>query len=60
MPVSQISQGVRDQYYSDSGGIEWPHDYYGARQFWGDGWNTKPGWEVRMVVLCLEACKHLC
>lgn len=23
-------------YYAKSGGIEWPHGYYGARQFWAD------------------------
>ena len=35
-----------DFYYAKSGGIEWSHDYYGARQFWADEWNTEPGWEV--------------
>ena len=35
-----------DRYYGNSGGIEWPHDYYGARQFWTDEWDTEPGWEV--------------
>ena len=35
-----------DYYYAKSGGIEWSHDYYGARQFWADEWNTEPGWEV--------------
>lgn len=32
--------------YANSGGIEWSHDYYGARQFWADEWDTEPGWEV--------------
>lgn len=36
-----------DRYYGNSGGIEWPHNYYGARQFWTDEWDTEPGWEVR-------------
>ena len=36
-----------DYYYAKSGGIEWPHEYYGARQFWADEWDTEPGWEVR-------------
>ena len=35
-----------DYYYANSGGIEWPHDYYGARQMWSDPWDTEPGWEV--------------
>ena len=35
-----------DYYYAKSGGIEWSHDYYGARQFWADEWNTESGWEV--------------
>ena len=38
-----------DQYYANCGGIEWPHGYYGARQFWADEWNTEPGWEVHMT-----------
>ena len=38
-----------DYYYANSGGIEWPHGYYGARQFWADEWNTEPGWEVRTI-----------
>lgn len=36
-----------NSYYANSGGLEWPHDYYGARQFWTDEWDTSPGWEVR-------------
>ena len=39
----------QDCYYARSGGIEWPHGYYGARQFWADEWNTEPGWEVRTI-----------
>ncbi|KAL9628894.1 MAG: hypothetical protein Q9164_007112 [Protoblastenia rupestris] len=35
-----------DYYYAKSGGIEWPHGYYGARQFWADEWDTEPGWEL--------------
>lgn len=35
-----------DYYYASSGGIEWPHDYYGARRFWADEWNTDRGWEL--------------
>ncbi|KAH8669504.1 hypothetical protein BGZ60DRAFT_407612 [Tricladium varicosporioides] len=26
-------------------GIEWKHDYYGARRFWFDSWTMEPGWE---------------
>lgn len=29
------------------GGLEWPHKYYGARQFWYQEWETELGWEVR-------------
>lgn len=36
-------------YYANSGGIEWLHDYYGARQFWADEWNVEPGWEVSIA-----------
>ena len=32
--------------YGNSGGLEWSHNYFGARRFWGDGWDTEPGWEV--------------
>lgn len=39
-----------DQYYAYYGGIEWPHDYYGARQFWADEWNEEPGWEVCITI----------
>ena len=39
-----------DYYYAKSGGIEWSHDYYGARQFWADEWNTEPGWEVSWMI----------
>ncbi|KAF6232401.1 hypothetical protein HO173_009506 [Letharia columbiana] len=35
-----------DYYYAKSGGIEWLHNYYGARQFWTDEWDTEPGWEL--------------
>ena len=35
-----------DRYFASSGGIEWPHGYYGARQMWSDPWDTEPGWEV--------------
>ena len=35
-------------YYANSGGIEWLHDYYGARRFWADEWNTESGWEVSL------------
>ena len=35
-----------DHYYGNLGGIEWPHDFYGARQFWSDEWENEPGWEV--------------
>ena len=38
---------VANYYYGKSGGLEWEHDYYGARQFWADEWETEPGWEVR-------------
>lgn len=41
--------------YAGAGGIEWPHDYYGARQFWTDEWDTEPGWEVRIAKQCTEA-----
>ena len=44
-----VSHSV-DRYYANSGGIEWSHDYYGARQFWTDEWDTEPGWEVGEVV----------
>ena len=40
-----------DYYYAKSGGIEWSHDYYGARQFWADEWNTEPGWEVGWIII---------
>lgn len=36
----------KDQYYANCGGIEWDHEYYGAKQFWADEWNSMPGWEV--------------
>lgn len=36
-------------YYANSGGIEWLHDYYGARKFWTDEWDTEAGWEVRIA-----------
>ncbi|KAG6985323.1 hypothetical protein G7Y79_00110g101640 [Physcia stellaris] len=32
----------RDDYYARSGGLEWPHGYYGARQFWTDEWDEEP------------------
>lgn len=32
-----------DYYYASSGGIEWPDDYYGARRFLADEWNTDRG-----------------
>lgn len=38
---------MEDQYYGNSGGIEWPHQYFGARRFWTDEWDAAPGWEVR-------------
>ncbi len=38
---------MEDRYYGNSGGIEWSHQYFGARQFWTDEWDTSPGWEVR-------------
>ena len=38
---------MEDHYYGNSGGIEWVHRYFGARQFWTDEWDTSPGWEVR-------------
>lgn len=41
-----VSTPSRDYYYGSSGGLEWEHEYLGARQFWGDGWETEPGWEV--------------
>ena len=44
-----VSHSV-DRYYGNSGGIEWPHDYYGARQFWTDEWDTEPGWEVGVSI----------
>ena len=34
-----------NQYYGGYG-LEWDHDYYGAAQFWEDGWQCRPGWEV--------------
>lgn len=37
---------MEDHYYGRSGGIEWAHNYFGARQFWTDGWDTEPGGEV--------------
>lgn len=46
-------------YYAKSGGIEWLHNYYGARQFWTDEWDTEPGWEVRMAKQCTEARDRL-
>ena len=36
-----------NRYYGSSGGIERPHQYFGARQFWTDDWDSSPGWEVR-------------
>ena len=38
---------MQDPYYGVSGGIEWPHQYFGARRFWTDEWDAVPGWEVR-------------
>ena len=32
---------------SGHGGLEWPHNYYGARQFWYQEWEPELGWEVR-------------
>ena len=37
---------MQDQYYGNSGGIERTHNYFGARRFWTDEWDTSPGWEV--------------
>lgn len=39
-----------DSYYTKTSGIEWPHEYYGARKFWTDEWDTEQGWEVRMAI----------
>ena len=36
-----------EPYYGRLGGIEWPHQYFGARQFWLGEWDASPGWEVR-------------
>lgn len=27
-------------------GLEWEHGYYGARQFWGQEWESEDQWEV--------------
>lgn len=43
---------MEDHYYGNSGGIEWPHRYFGARQFWTDEWDTEPGWEVSVLAIC--------
>lgn len=37
---------MENHYYGNSGGIEWSHQYFGARQFWTDEWDTSPGWEL--------------
>lgn len=29
-----------------SQGLEWEHEFYGARQFWGQDWECEEGWEV--------------
>ena len=34
--------------YANSGGLEWDHGYYGAKQFWADGWDIEPGWELHL------------
>ena len=44
--MSDSRKIMEDQYYGNSGGIEWVHQYFGARQFWTDEWDTSPGWEV--------------
>ena len=54
MDTNKPLRNNEDYYYANSGGIEWPHDYYGARQFWADEWNTEPGWEVCMAKQCIE------
>ena len=45
--LSDSRKMMADQYFANSGGIEWAHQYFGARQFWTDEWDTSPGWEVR-------------
>ncbi len=42
---------LSNHYYGKSGGLEWEHDYYGARRFWAQNWDTEPGWEVRGNIL---------
>ena len=49
----------RDDYYARSGGLEWPHGYYGARQFWTDEWDEELGWEVSRED-CSSQYKPLC
>lgn len=48
-----------DRYYARSGGLEWPHGYYGARHFWTDEWDEEPGWEVSRED-CNSQYKPLC
>lgn len=43
-PDKSISE---DYYYAKSGGIEWLRNYYGARTFWADQWDTEQCTEAR-------------
>lgn len=43
--VNDTKRILKNRYYANSGGIEWEHGYYGARQWWTDEWDTFPGWE---------------
>ena len=43
--ANDFARHQADHYYGRSGGIEWDHEYYGARQFWADEWDTAAGWE---------------
>ncbi|KAH9207212.1 hypothetical protein DL95DRAFT_483582, partial [Leptodontidium sp. 2 PMI_412] len=36
-------------------GLEWEHGYYGARQFWGQEWESEDQWEW----LCADPMKNL-
>lgn len=40
--------------YAYEGGLEWSHDYYGARRFWTDEWDEETGWEVRTASLSVN------
>lgn len=40
-------------------GLEWEHGYYGARQFWGQEWESEDQWEVGISQSCCNRSSKL-